>query len=85
MTVQTRKRTQQQLSSMPYFSSLSLRKASHALEPIINRSHVAVWKWMQKHSFVLDSFDADKKDVKVIFIDETEIKNLKESVVIGCV
>jgi len=85
MIVQTRNRTQQQLSSMPYFSSLSLRKASHALEPIINRSHVAVWKWIQKHSSVLDSFDADKKDVKVIFIDETEIKNLKESVVIGCV
>jgi len=56
---------------MPYFSSLSLRKASHALEPIIKRSHVAIWKWIQKHSFVLDSFDTDKKDVKVIFIDET--------------
>ena len=40
---------------------------------------------MQRHSSVLDSFDADKKDVKVIFIDKTEIKNLKESVVIGCV
>jgi hypothetical protein len=75
MIVQTRNRTQQQLSSMPYFSSLSLRKASHALEPIIKRSHVAVWKWIQKHSFVLDSFDADKKYAKVIFIDETEIKS----------
>jgi hypothetical protein len=42
MIVQTRKNTQQQLSSMPYFSSLSLRKASHALELIIKKSHVAV-------------------------------------------
>ena len=57
---------------MPYFSSLSLRKSSHALELLIKRSHVAVWKWIQKHSSVLDSFDADKKDVKAIFFDETE-------------
>ena len=40
---------------------------------------------MDTETFVLDSFDADKKYAKVIFIDETEIKNLKESVVIGCV
>jgi len=58
---------------MPYFSSLSLRKASHALEPIIKRSHVAIWKWIQKYSFVLDSFDVDKHYVNSIFIDETEI------------
>jgi len=50
---------------MPYFSSLSLRKASYVFEPII--------KWIQKYSFVLDSFDVDKHDVNSIFIDETEI------------
>jgi len=50
-----------------------LRRASHVLEPIIKRSHVAIWKWIQKYSFVLDSFDVDKHDVNSIFIDETEI------------
>jgi len=44
---------------------LSLSRASHVLEPII--------KWIQKYSFVLDSFDVDKHDVNSIFIDETEI------------
>ncbi|MFP3131056.1 MAG: hypothetical protein RXR51_05700 [Nitrososphaeria archaeon] len=44
---------------------MSLRKASYVLEPII--------KWIQKYSFVLDSFDVDKHDVNSIFIDETEI------------
>ena len=57
---------------MPYFSSLSLRRASHVLEPIIKRSHVAIWKWIQKPSFLLDS-DVDKHYVNSIFIDETEI------------
>ena len=50
-----------------------MRRASHVLEPIIKRSHVAIWKWIQKYSFVLDSFDVDKHDVNSIFIDETEI------------
>ncbi|NAY82126.1 MAG: hypothetical protein GU362_04510 [Thaumarchaeota archaeon] len=52
---------------------MSLRKASHVLEPIIKRSHVAIWKWIQKYSFVLDSFDVDKHEVNSIFIDRTEI------------
>ncbi|MFP3223258.1 MAG: hypothetical protein RXR21_06330 [Nitrososphaeria archaeon] len=52
---------------------MCLRKALHALEPIIKRSHVAIWKWIQKYSFVLDSFDVDKHEVNSIFIDETEI------------
>ena len=46
--------------------------ASHVLEPIIKRSHVAIWKWNQKYSFVLD-FDVDKHDVNFIFINETKI------------
>jgi len=56
-----------------YFSSLSLKIASHVLEPIIKRSHVLIWKWIQKYSLVLDSSDVDKHDVNSIFIDETEI------------
>jgi hypothetical protein len=76
MMTQTRKRTPIALilyALYLYFSSLSLRKASHVLEPIIKRSHVAIWKWIQKYSFVFDSFDVDKHDVNSIFIDETEI------------
>jgi transposase-like protein len=76
MIAQTRKRTPIALilyALYLYFSSLSLRRASHVLEPIIKRSHVAIWKWIQKYSFVLDSFDVDKHDVNSIFINETEI------------
>ncbi|MFP3296970.1 MAG: DDE-type integrase/transposase/recombinase [Vulcanisaeta sp.] len=51
---------------------MSLRRASHVLEPIIKSSHVAIWKWIQKYSFVFD-FDVDKHDVNSIFVDETEI------------
>jgi len=76
MILQTRKRTPIALilyALYLYFSSLSLRRASHVLEPIIKRSHVAIWKWIQRYSFVLDSFDVDKHDVNSILIDETEI------------
>ncbi len=76
LSLQTRKRTPIVIifyALYLYFSSLSLRKASHVLEPIIKRSHVAIWKWIQKYSFVLNSFDVSRKDVKVVFIDETEI------------
>ena len=75
MILQTRKRTPIALILyiFNYLSSLSLRRASHVLEPIINRSHVAIWKCIQKYSFIFDSFDVDKHDVNSIFIDETEI------------
>jgi hypothetical protein len=75
MITQTEKRTQIALilyALYLYLSSLSLSRASHLLEPIIKRSHVAIWKWIQKHSFVFD-FDVNKHDVNSIFIDETEI------------
>ncbi|MFP3132945.1 MAG: hypothetical protein RXR19_02390 [Nitrososphaeria archaeon] len=57
---------------------MSLKYAPNVLEPIIKRSHVAIWKWIQKYSFVLDSFDVDKHDVNSIFIDRTEI-NVREA------
>jgi len=74
MMTQTRKRTPIALILyiFNYFSSLSLRRASHVLEPIIKRSHVAIWKWIQKSSFLLDS-DVEKHDVNYIFINEAEI------------
>ncbi|MFP3131029.1 MAG: hypothetical protein RXR51_05560 [Nitrososphaeria archaeon] len=43
---------------------MSLRRASHVLEPIIKSSHVAIWKWIQKYSLIFDSFDVDKHDVE---------------------
>jgi len=73
MILQTRKRTPIVFifyALYLYFSSLSLRIVSYILEPIIKRSHVAIWKWIQRHSSVFDSF---KHEVKSIFIDETEI------------
>jgi transposase-like protein len=73
MILQTRKRTPIALILYIFNYFSSLRRASHVLEPIIKRSHVAIWKWIQKYSFVLDSFDVDKHDVNSIFIDETEI------------
>ena len=57
---------------------MSLRRASHVLEPIIKRSRVAIWKLIQKYSFIFDSFYVDKHNLNSIFIDETEI-NVREA------
>jgi len=73
MITQTRNRTPIALilyALYLYFSSLSLRRASHVLEPIIKRSNMEM---DQKYSFIFDSFDVDKHDANFIFIDETEI------------
>ncbi len=57
-----------------YFSSLSLRKAAKLLSLTVKRSYVAIWKWIQKYGVMLDgAFEPDKKNVNVIFVDETEI------------
>src|SRR5215211_7923658 len=37
-----------------YFSSRSYRFASKSLEPIIKRTHVSIWKWVQKYSKLAD-------------------------------
>jgi hypothetical protein len=42
-----------------YFCSLSLRKASNALMPWINRSHTAIWLWIQKFANLADRFKVD--------------------------
>jgi len=70
MIVQTRNRTSIALILYLYlyFSSLSLRRVYHVLEPIIKRSHVAIWKWIQKYSLVLDSFDVDKHDLNLFLL-----------------
>jgi hypothetical protein len=46
-----------------YYASRSLRLASRCLEPIIERSHVAIWKWIQRFANVADKLGVDKRDV----------------------
>jgi putative transposase len=57
-----------------YFSSRSFRLAAKSLAPIKKRSHVSIWKWVQKYSGIADTnnrFRTDKRLVKEIFVDET--------------
>lgn len=32
-----------------YFGGLSFRDVSYVLEPFVRRSHMAVWKWVQRY------------------------------------
>jgi putative transposase len=57
-----------------YFSSRSYRCASKCLEPLVKRSHVAIWKWIQKYSDCADIFQTNKRAVKEIFVDETLLR-----------
>jgi len=57
-----------------YFNSRSYRCVSRSLEHIVKRSHVSIWKWMQKHADVVDRFWVNKNQVKMIFVDETLIQ-----------
>jgi putative transposase len=57
-----------------YYCCTSLVRASRALEPWIERSHVSIWKWVQRLAPYCDRFDVDRKLVRVIFVDETMIK-----------
>ena len=54
-----------------YFLGLSFRNVSRAIEPFVQRSHVAVWKWVQK-------FNPKQiypcKRVSAFLIDETMIQ-----------
>lgn len=56
-----------------YFNSRSYRLASKSLEPIAKRTHVSIWKWVQRFSKCADRFRADKRSIKVIFVDETHL------------
>ena len=60
-----------------YFSSRSFRLAAKCLSSIIRRSHVAIWKWLQRYSFLADNnirFRTDRHAVKEIFVDETLVR-----------
>jgi putative transposase len=60
-----------------YFSSRSFRLSAKCLESIIKRSHVALWKWVQRYSELAaadNRFRIDRRQVKQIFVDETLLK-----------
>lgn len=57
-----------------YFSSRSYRFASKSLEPIIKRTHVSIWKWVQKYSRLADKFTVNRHLIKEILVDETLLK-----------
>jgi len=54
-----------------YYSARSLRLASKCLEPLVKRSHVAIWKWLQCmvdiNDFVIDR-RREKRRIKRIMI-----------------
>ncbi len=54
-----------------YFNSRSFRLAAKSLAPIKRRSHVAVWKWVQKYADCADRYRTDRRLVRAIFVDET--------------
>jgi len=58
-----------------YYSARSLRLASKCLEPLVKRSHVAIWKWLQcidiNESVVYRR--REKKRIRCIMIDESMI------------
>lgn len=52
-----------------YFNSRSYKCASRSLKHITKRSHVSIWKWMQKHAAdVVDWFGPNSNQVKMIFV-----------------
>jgi transposase-like protein len=55
-----------------YFRSYSF--GSKSLEPIIKRTHISIWKWVQKYSKLADRFKVNRHLVKEILVDETLLK-----------
>ena len=54
-----------------YFNYRSFRLAARCLSSIIKRSHVSIWKWVQKYSGLADRLSVNKCAVKKTFVDET--------------
>jgi len=58
-----------------YYSSRSFRLAAKCLSSLVKRSHVAIWKWVQRYAFLAaDRFRIDKHKIRQIFVDETLVK-----------
>ncbi len=54
-----------------YFLGLSFRYVSLALDPFVRRSHMAVWKWVQRYD-PHRIFDVNR--VQAFLVDETYVK-----------
>jgi hypothetical protein len=55
-----------------YFLGLSYRITSKALAQFVKRSHVAVWKWIQRYK--LKKIARKRKRISGFIIDETLVK-----------
>ena len=56
-----------------YSSGLSLRKTSQRLLPLIKRSHISIWNWIQ--SYKPRKIIQSRKRIAEFIIDETLIKS----------
>src|SRR5712691_3966960 len=54
-----------------YFLGLSFRGVSYALDPFVNRSHTAVWKWVQRYE---PHRVFDVRRVQAFLVDETYVE-----------
>jgi putative transposase len=58
-----------------YFNSRSFRLAAKSLAEVKKRSHVAIWKWVQRYAHLADRFRIDRRQVRrILFVDETLLK-----------
>ena len=58
-----------------YYSSRSFRLAAKCLSSFMaKRSHVAIWKWVQRYAFLADRFRIDRRKIRQVFVDETLVK-----------
>jgi transposase-like protein len=54
-----------------YFLGLSFRHVSLALDPFVKRSHMSVWKWVQRYE---PPRIFDVKRIPAFLVDETYVK-----------
>src|ERR1043165_3002340 len=60
-----------------YYSSRSFRLAAKCLSSsfIVKRSHVTIWKWVQRYAYLDDRFRIDRHKIRqILFVDETLVK-----------
>ena len=58
-----------------YYSSRSFRLAAKCLSSFtIKRSHVTIWKWIQRYAVLDDRFRIDRHKIRQVFVDETLVK-----------
>lgn len=57
-----------------YFNARSYRLVSKCLEPIVKRTYVSLWKWVQRFADCADRFIVDRHSVKQILVDETLVR-----------